>query len=158
MTRQDRLLQNTVISWRSEEFTSRIATYKQPPFSPTERKMTSGLSRGPFFIPFKVGEGPPTIKSKETLVVDENYVGRQRSSVLREERGQAEMMPTSSGSEARWREEAMPGETFGEVMRRKASAEVMPPSVGRNALKSISDSNACFAGKLILVQRALSYR
>ena len=45
------------------------------------------------------------------------------------------MMPTSSGSEARWREEAMPGETFGEVMRRKASAEVMPPSVGRNAGK-----------------------
>jgi len=41
----------------------------------------------------------------------------------------------------------MPGETSGEVMRRKASAEVMPPSVGRNALKSISDSNACFAGK-----------
>ncbi|PVD16588.1 hypothetical protein V512_006590 [Mesotoga sp. Brook.08.105.5.1] len=67
------------------------------------------------------------------------------------------MMPTSSGSEARWRVVVMPGETFGEVMRRKASAEVMPPSVGRNALKSISDSNACFAGKLILVQRALSY-
>ena len=32
--------------------------------------MTSGLSRGPFFVPFKVGEGPPTIKSKETLVAD----------------------------------------------------------------------------------------
>ena len=57
------------------------------------------------------------------------------------------MMPTSSGSEARWREEAMPGETFGEVMRRKASAEVMPPSVGRNALKSISGRKARFAGK-----------
>jgi hypothetical protein len=51
----------------------------------------------------------------------------------------------------------MPGETSGEVMRRKASAEVMPPSVGRNALKSISGRKARFAGKLLLVQRALSY-
>jgi hypothetical protein len=29
--------------------------------------------------------------------------------------------------------EVMPGETSGEVMRRKASAEVMPPSVGSDA-------------------------
>jgi len=40
----------------------------------------------------------------------------------------------------------MPGRTSGEVMRRKASAEVMPPSVGRIALKSISGRKACFAG------------
>ncbi len=39
-------------------------------------------------------------------------------------------------------QEVMPGETSWEVMRRKASAEVMPPSVGRNALKSISGRKA----------------
>jgi len=43
-------------------------------------------------------------------------------------------MPTESGSDAA-AQEVMPGETSGEVMRRKASAEVMPPSVGRNATR-----------------------
>jgi|GEM_PF-6874831 len=49
----------------------------------------------------------------------------------------------------RLRLEVMPGETSGEVMRRKASAEVMPPSVGCNALKSVSGREARFAGKKI---------
>jgi len=43
----------------------------------------------------------------------------------RTERVCEEARPTSSGSHARWREEVMPGGTSGEVMRRKASAEVM---------------------------------
>jgi len=34
-----------------------------------------------------------------------------------------------------------------EVMRRESSAEVMPPSVGRKALKSISGRKFRFAGK-----------
>ena len=60
-----------------------------------------------------------------------------------------EARPTSSGSDARWREE---------VMRRRTSAEVMPgnllpPSAGRIALRSISGRKAGLGRKWCRLRR-----